>query len=154
MVSQAVGREIKLHQKGVRKMVTPWGRPVDAYVFGRSYQEREKGKHKSVIAALDSNDPGWRQRELILMPSHVGDKDIGDIQAMIIAAHSAGFDAIATPVIYSDDKSNNRTALAPALALSWDARWTIPNPWQAKPDGQLCALGNDLWSWISRALIQ
>jgi hypothetical protein len=133
-------------------MVTPWGRNVDAYVFGRSYQEVEKGNHGSVVAALDGNDPKWRQRELVVMPSHVGPNDIGDIRAMIEAAHLAGFDAIAVPVVYWDDEGDNRSALAPALSLQWNARWTIPNEWQADPTGQLWALGNDLWSWISRAL--
>lgn len=152
MVSQAIGRKIGLHRKAARDMVTPWGRHVDAYVFGRSYQEVERGIYGSVVAALDGNDPDWKQRELIVMPSHVAAKDIADIKDMIGAAHAAGFDAIAAPVVYEDEHSNNRANLAPALALQWDARWTIPNPWQKDPRGQLWALGNDLWSWISQAL--
>lgn len=152
MVSQATGRQIGLHRKGVRDLVTPWGRHVDAYVFGRSYQEVEKGYYGSVLAALNGNDPAWRQRDLVIMPSHVGPNDIADIQAMIGAANSAGFDTIAAPVVYWDANTDNRAGLAPALALGWNARWTIPNPWADDPTGQLWALGNDLWSWISKAL--
>lgn len=154
MVSQAIGRRIGLHRKSARDMVTPWGRHVDAYIFGRSYQEVERGNYGSVAAALDGNDPQWRQRDLIVMPSHVAAADIADIQEMIDAARPAGFDTVAVPVIYWDDTSDNRAALAPALALDWNMRWSIPNPWQDDPSGQLWALGNDLWSWISRGLTQ
>lgn len=154
MVSQAIGKRIELHKKGVRDMATPWGRRIDAYVFGRSYQEVEKNQFGSVIAALDGNDPLWRTRELIVMPSHVAANDISDIKDMIDTAHAAGFDAVAVPVIHSYDRGDNRASLSPALALGWDMRWTIPNPWQDNPSGQLWALGNDLWSWVSRALTQ
>jgi len=152
LVSQGIGRKVGLHKKARREMVTTGGRHVDAFIFGRSYQEVEKGKWRSVVAALDGNDPGWRQRELIIFPSHVGTNDIADILEMLNAAHSAGFDAIAAPVVYSDGEGDNRTELAPALALPWNGRWTIPNAWQKDPTGQLWALGNDLWSWISQAL--
>lgn len=155
LVSQAVRKDIDLHKKNVRKMITPWGQTIDAYVFGRSYQEVEKNTHGSVRAALDNNDADWEKRELIVMPSHIGGSgDIADIEEMIRLAHSAGFDAIAVPIVYINDKGDNRAALAPALALNWEARWTVSNPWQKDPDGQLLALGNDLWSWISRALAQ
>ena len=154
MVSQAIGKRIDLHRKGLRDMITPWGRHVDAYIFGRSYQEVERSAHGSVVAALDSNDPQWRQRDLVVMPSHVATADIADIQDMIDAAHAAGFDAVAVPVVYWDEDGDNRSDLAPALALNWNVRWTVPNPWHAEPAGQLWALGNDLWSWISRAITQ
>lgn len=155
LVSQGVRQNIKLHKKDVRRMITPWGQTIDAYVFGRSYQESEKSKHGSVKKALDNNDADWEKRELIVMPSHIGgSSDITDIQEMIRLAHLAGFDAIAVPIVYYDDQDDNRAALAPALALNWDARWTVSNPWQKDPEGQLVALGNDLWSWISRALAQ
>ena len=146
MVSQAIGRKIGLHRKAARNMITPWGGQVDAYVFGRSYQEVERGKYGSVVAALDGNDPAWRKRELIVMPSHVALKDIADIKDMIDAAHAAGFDAIAASVVYWNETSDNRADLAPALMLDWDARWTLPNPWQKDPTGQLWALGNALWA--------
>ncbi|AJA10266.1 hypothetical protein SKP52_16970 [Sphingopyxis fribergensis] len=135
-------------------MITPEGRHVDAYIFGRSYQEVERGDYGSVVAALDANDPDWRQRELIVMPSHVASEDIDDIKAMIAAAHAAGFDAIAAPIVYWDEHSDNRADLAKALVLDWDVRWTVPNPWHREPEGQLWALGNDLWSRISRTLTQ
>lgn len=152
MVSQAIGRKIDLHRKAVRDMITPWGRHVDAYIFGRSYQKIEKSNYGSVVAALDGNDPDWRQRELVVMPSHVAANDVGDIQEMIDAAHAAGFDAIAVPVVCWDAETDNRADLAPALALNWNARWTIPNQRLENPAGQLWAFGNDLWSWVSRAL--
>lgn len=154
MVSQGSAREIELHKKSKRRLITPWGRQVDAYVFGRSYQEIEKAKYGSVAAALDGNDPDWRWRDLIVMPSHVDKRDISDIQDMVNLAHPAGFDAIAVPVVYWDKNGDNRKSLAPALALNWDGRWTLPNKWREEPEGQLWALGNDLWSWISRALTQ
>lgn len=56
LVSQGQARAVKLHKKRVRAFISPWGRPIDAYVFGRSYQEVEKGEHGSVEAALDTND--------------------------------------------------------------------------------------------------
>lgn len=154
MVSQAVAKKIKSHRKGIQTMNTPWGRDIDAFIFGRSYQEAEKENFGSVSGALDGNDPNWRKRELIVMPSHIGSDEIADIQEMIDLAHAAGFDAVAVPVVYEDESRDNRARLAPALALNWDMRWTIPNPWNEKPDGQLWSLGNDLWSWISRALTQ
>jgi len=152
MVSQAVGEKIARHKKGTRDMVTPWGRHVDAYVFGRSYQEVEKGEYGSAVKALDANDDKWRQRELIVMPSHINIIDIDDIKGMIDAAHAGGFDTIAAPIVYWNDRSDNRAELEPALALGWNARWTIPNPHHENPEGQLWALGNDLWTWISQAL--
>lgn len=152
MVSQASARKIGLHRKKRRDLVTPWGRPVDAYIFGRSYQEVEKGHYGSVSDALDGNDPDWRHRDLIVMPSHISKSDIPDMQSMIDLAHPAGFDTVAVPIVYWDENGDNRANLAPALALNWDARWTVPNEWRTDPEGQLLALGNDLWSWISRAL--
>ncbi|MCI1394681.1 MAG: hypothetical protein LKG81_04355 [Acetobacter peroxydans] len=154
LVSQAIRRKIERHRKGARKMITPWSQEIDAYVFGRSYQEVEKGKYKSILKALNGNDPDWKKRELIVMPSHVGSSDISDIQDMIDAAHSAGFDTVAVPIVYYDEDTDNREDLAPALALNWDVRWTISNPCHENPEAQLLAFGNDLWSWISRALVQ
>lgn len=154
LVSQGTRKKVELHKKGVRQMLTPWGGMVDAYIFGRSYQEAEKRDCGSVIAALDANDPHWRRRELIVMPSHVGKTNISDIQAMIEAAHAAGFDAVAVPIVLANGETDNRSDLASALALDWNLRWTILNQKQEEPTGQLWALGNDLWSWISRALMQ
>ncbi|MFK4259207.1 hypothetical protein [Agrobacterium tumefaciens] len=138
-------------------MVTPAGRIVDAYVFGRSYQEVEKRDYGSVIAALDGNDLDWRRRELVIMPSHVSDigvpKGKDDIQQIIEAAHGAGFDAICASVAYDGNFEFQQILFADIWARSWDERWTIPNPAQGEPEGQLDALGRDFWFWISRTLV-
>ena len=76
--------------KGQPSLVSPWGRTIDAYVFGRSYQESEKLRHGRVLAALVSSDPGWCERELVIIPSHLVVEDVAQI---IAAAHRAGFDA-------------------------------------------------------------
>jgi hypothetical protein len=153
MVSQGLGRSVQLQRKGVRALTSPWGRPIDAYVFGRSYQEVEKAAHGGVERALDQNDPRWRERELIVMPSHVSRQCHGDIKEMIAAAHSAGFDVVSAAVVLTqeNDKSN-RDDLRPIWSFAWDIRWTLPNPWAAEPEGQLEALGRDLWTWVCRAL--
>ena len=71
LASQGLGRAVQLQHKGVRVLTSPWGRPINAYVFGRSHQEVEKGTHGSVEDALDGNDSNLRERELVIMPSHV-----------------------------------------------------------------------------------
>lgn len=154
LASQGMGMDFKKYPKGARQLETPFGRPVDAYIFGRSFQETEKSTYESVEAALDGNDPKWRTRELIIMPSHVGKNDQTDIQHMIDVAHSAGFDAVAASVILTTDTGDNRHNFPPIWRMNWDERWTIPNPWSSDPDGQLQALGRDLWSWISNTLVK
>jgi hypothetical protein len=158
LVSQGLGASIALQRKGVRQLTSPWGRLIDAYVFGRSYQEVEKARHESVETALDANDPDWRTRELIIMPSHItriesiDDSDeLDDIDEMIDMAHSAGFDAIAATVIFTEP-DEGRAKFADIWRKAWDERWTIPNPHCDQPQGQLEALGRDLWTWICRAL--
>lgn len=153
LVSQGLGEEIRLQKKGARELVSPQGRPVDAYVFGRSYQEVEKGKYGSVEGALDANDAQWRERELIIMPSHVEEVDQSDIQDMIDVGHSAGFDVIAASIILAWDDGGNQAQFPTIWGMAWDERWTIPNPWNDKPEGQLEALGRDLWTWICRGLV-
>lgn len=152
LVSQGLGRTVGHHKKAHRDLVSPVGRHVDAYVFGRSYQEVEKSKHGTVEAALDANDPFWRERELIIMPSHVSKRDRNDIQEMIDIGHSAGFDVIGVSVILAGNEGDNRGQFPAIWAMPWDERWTIPNPWSEEPDGQLWALGCDLWTWICRTL--
>ena len=110
-------------QKGPRKLVSPWGREIDAYIYIRSYQETEKD-HGSVTAALDHNDPQWRERELIIFPSHVG-HSAADIDQMILAAHTAGFDAICASVIFAGATPENRAGFYPIWEKAWDERWTI-----------------------------
>jgi hypothetical protein len=156
LVSQGLGRELERQKKGVRLLTSPWGRPIDAYVFGRSYQEVEKGKYKTVENALSKNDADWRTRELIIMPSHV--EDIGnasqkdDIDQIIDAAHGAGFDVICATVILKGADGDDIGEFADIWRKPWDERWTIPNPIISAPDGQLEAIGRDLWTWVCRAL--
>nr|WP_295470103.1 hypothetical protein [Mesorhizobium sp.] len=154
LVAQGLGKAFTKQKKGNRQLVTPWGRIVDAYVFGRSYQEVEKAAHGSVLAALLANDPSWASRELIVMPSHVshisnaGRPD--DIDEMIDISHAAGFDIICVSVHFMGDE--DRRPFADIWRKNWDERWTVPNPLLDEPDGQLEALGRDLWTWVSRAL--
>lgn len=142
----------------MRELVSPWGRQIDAYVFGRSYQEREKGDYGGVEEALDANDPGWRERELVIMPSHVSnienDSEEDDIDQMIDVAHAAGFDVICAAVIFTGPEGQNRAQFADIWRKPWDKRWTIPNPRISEPEGQLEALGRDLWTWIYKALAE
>lgn len=156
LVSQGLGRAVQLQRKGVRLLTSPWGRPIDAYIFGRSYQEIEKGEHGSVEDALDANDPDWRTRELVIMPSHVGNienkSEADDIDQMIDAAHAAGFDVICATVIFTGDEEDDRAQFADIWRKPWDVRWTIPNPHISEPEGQLEALGRDLWTWVCEAM--
>lgn len=157
LVKQGQGSSIKSVKKGNRLMTSPWGRRIDAYVFGRSYQEKEKKPSGSVEAALDGNDPAWRTRELVIMPSHVsgimnGKGQDDDIDQMIDIAHSAGFDVICATVIFTGEEGEDRTQFAAIWRKPWDERWTIPNPRPLKTDGQLEALGRDLWTWVCKAL--
>lgn len=153
MVSQGLGKQVQLQRKGARSLTSPWGRPVDAYVFGRSYQEVERSEHGSVINALDRNDSSWRDRELIVMPSHISSNNHSDIEEMIAAAHSAGFDAVSAAVVLTTaDGKSNRGQFSPIWSLDWDERWTVPNPWASQPEGQLEAIGRDLWSWVCRTI--
>ena len=153
LVSQGLGRTFQVQRKGVRLLTSPWGRPVDAYIFGRSFQEVEQFDHGTVENALNANDPEWRSRELVIMPSHVTDKSaVNDIDEMIDAAHSAGFDAICATVIITGSNQHHRSQYRDIWRKPWDERWTIPNPYLDDPEGQLEALGRDLWTWICRAL--
>jgi len=155
LVSQGLGRAVQLQRKGVRLLTSPWGRPIDAYIFGRSYQEIEKGEHESVENALDANDPDWRTRELVIMPSHVGGirnkGDADDIDQMIDVAHAAGFDVICITVIFTEPREET-ARFANVWQKPWDERWTIPNPQATEPEGQLEALGRDLWTWICKGI--
>lgn len=156
LVSQGSGRKLQKQKKGTRQLLTPVGRYVDAYIFGRSYQEVEKSAFGSVEAALDGNDADWRERELIVMPSHVrGIQAVGggdDIDEMIDAAHSSGFDVVCAAVNYDGNFTRHRTIYSSIWNKRWDERWTIPNPEQRDFEGQLDALGRDLWFWISAKL--
>lgn len=126
-------------------------------------EKKPHGPYGSVEAALDGNDPHWRTRELVIMPSHAYGRTYGiknsngpdDIDQMIDAAHGAGFDAVCATIIITGETEDDRTKFADIWRKPWDVRWTIPNPWVSEPEspnGQLEALGRDLWTWICRAL--
>lgn len=157
LVAQGLGQALKKSKKGVRSLASPFGRIIDAYVFGRSYQEVEKGDYGSVTNALAGNDPDWYRRELIVMPSHVsgignGNGKPDDIDQIIDAAHGAGFDVICAAIVFTDGNQNEWTQFQGIWKKGWDERWTIPNPHEENPAGQLDALGRDLWVWICKAL--
>ena len=138
-------------RKGVRRLVSPWGREIDAYVFVCSYQETEKKPNRMVQDALDANDISWRERELIVFPSHV--HDCGpDIDEMIDAAHSAGFDAVCASLIITGSDGDDRHTIADIWRKNWDERWTLPNPRTDKWEQQVESIGRDLWAWVCRAL--
>jgi len=147
LLSQATGSTYHKAQKGHYTLVSPWGREIDAFVFVQSFQETEKSEYKTVPAALDANDPHWRERELILMPSHVNAGSSQDTQQMIGTAHEAGFDAIAASLILGNDRND----YPQIWQQNWDERWTLPNPEIEDWKGQVSALGCDLWTWICRA---
>jgi hypothetical protein len=150
LLAQGLGRKSP-EQKGDRVLHDSTGRQIDAYVFVRSYQEMEKKKYKSVAKALDESDRQWKERELIVFPSHVH-RSAADIDEMIAAAHGTGFDIICALVVL---ESADRQRSSPILRKRWDERVTIINPRQDDEQhrrAQLNALGCDLWTWICKAL--
>ena len=137
LVSQGGHPQFDRLRKSVRGLVSPWGRVIDAFIFGRSYQETEKSQHGGVIAALDASDPQWRERELIIMPSHVIESE-ADIDEMLEAAHGAGFDAICASVIFvGENQARQLAAYSTIWSKNWDERWTIPNPRREPDDREL-----------------
>jgi hypothetical protein len=150
LLAQGLGRKSP-EQKGDRVLFDSTGRPIDAYVFVRSYQETEKKKHRSVEVALDKNDHLWKERELIILPSHIH-RSGTDIDEMIAAAHGAGFNVICASVLLEKDDTQRSSSI---LGKGWDARLTIMNSPQEDEEhrtAQLNALGCDLWTWICKAL--
>lgn len=149
LVGQGLGVAAINPHKGRRPLVSPWGRVIDAYVFIRSYQEVEQNQFGSVENALDQNDPDWRTRELIILPSHVVE---ADTLQMIDVAHSGGFDVICATVVLDPA---DRQRCQQIWQQRWDERWTLPNP-RIGDDStsvpQIEAIGRDLWVWICRAL--
>jgi len=83
-----------------------------------------------------------------------------DIDEMIEAAHTGGFDAICATIIFTGDKGEDRAIFSDIWKMTWDERWTIPNPlfdfndpnFRNRCEHQSEALGRDLWTWICRAL--
>jgi len=120
-------------RKGYRVLRSPWGRRIFSYVFVRSFQETERGEHRTVEAALDANDPEWRKRELIIFPSHV---EVDATRQMLKSAHNAGFDVVCAAIVLGD---GDRRSCADVWDLGWDERWTVPNRrresgWEAQVD--------------------
>jgi hypothetical protein len=150
LLSQGLGG-ISPGRKGARLLTSPWGRTIDAYIFVRSFQEIEKKPHRTVQAALDHNDPMWRQRELIIFPSHSTNSH-ADIAEMIEAAHEAGFDAVCASLLIIGDTGDDRELFAPIWGMNWDERWTLPNPQTEYWSEQVKAIGRDLWAWICQAI--
>jgi hypothetical protein len=133
-------------QKAARRLVTPWGREVDAFIFVRSYQETLARSYGSIRAALDAEDPSWRARELIFLPSHL---NTADCTQLLDHAHQAGFDAIVVSILLEEGELLQHAA---CLGLSWDERWTLLNTRADTWEPQARSLASDLWTWISAAL--
>jgi hypothetical protein len=146
LVRQGERRDLEVVQRASRALWSPWGRPVDALIIPRSYQETLAGEFGSILQALDGVDSLWRQRDLVVFPSHLVS---GDCATIIELAHGAGFDAIAVTVLVD---SADLTRSCECLSHAWDERWTLSNDRAANPEGQIDALGHDLWAWIAAAL--
>ena len=115
ILSQGVRRSFDKGQMGERTLTSPWGREIDAYLFVRSYQETLKSDFKSAKSAIDTKDPSWRKRELIIWPSHL--QPIQDLDEMIELAHSAGFDAVVVSVVLGDSELSDHEQ---AWLKTWD----------------------------------
>lgn len=146
IVRQGARSDIDTVRRAVRQLTSPWGRPIDALVIPRSYQETLQNEFGSVETALYGVDQLWAERELIIFPSHLVHTDC---DALIKLVHGAGFDAIAVAVLL-------QTAELPkyksCLALAWNERWTVLNEKSDNPSGQIEAIGHDLWAWIAASL--
>ena len=146
LVQQGQRREFDKVKRATRSLQSPWGRSVDALVIPRSYQETLRGEFGSIESSLENVDSGWRERDLVVFPSHL---DPTDCRTMIELGHNAGFDVICVAIRFLDDDLLNASD---CLGLPWDRRWTLNNQYSEQSTGQLLALGNDLWSWVAAAL--
>jgi hypothetical protein len=147
LVRQGARHGIDVVKRAVRTLYSPWGRVIDALVIPRSYQETLEEEFGSVEGALDGVDPHWRQRDLIVFPSHL---KAADCKTMMKLARGAGFDVIAVPVVL---KPEELPKYADCLELGWNERWTVSNDHvDENPGAQIEALGHDLWAWIAAAL--
>jgi hypothetical protein len=115
-------------------------------IIPRSYQETFAGEFGSIEEALNQVDSNWRQRDLVILPSHLVPADCATI---IELAHGAGFDSIAVNILL---EPNEIVQYQGCLLLTWNARWTLSNDALADPQGQLDALGHDIWAWVAAAL--
>ena len=146
IVRQGERHDVDTVRRAARTLYSPWGRVIDALVIPRSYQETLEREFGSVEGALSGVDEIWRQRDLIIFPSHLVS---ADCKAMVELAHGAGFDAVAVPVLLNPSEVNQ---CAGCLALPWNERWTLSNDNTERPSPQIEALGHDLWAWIAAAL--
>ncbi len=145
LVRQGERRDIRV-QRGSKMLISPWGRSIDALIIPRSYQETLSAEFGPVEDALNAVDSSWRQRDLVILPSHLVPDDC---ETIIGLAHGAGFDAIAASVLL---ESAEITRFEQCLQLPWDERWTLANDRTTEPTALLDALGHDLWAWIAAAV--
>lgn len=146
IVRQGERRDVDIVKRAPRTLYSPWGRVIDALVIPRSYQETLEGEFGTVEDALDGVDNLWRQRDLVIFPSHLVP---ADCKVVVELAHGAGFDAVAVPVLL---KPSELKKAAGCLALPWNERWTVSNDATDKSAPQVEALGHDLWAWIAAGL--
>lgn len=146
IVRQGGRRDLNVVQRSPRILSSPWGRAIDALIIPRSYQETLASEFGSVEQALNAVDSSWRQRDLVILPSHLVPNDCS---AIIELAHGAGFDAVAVCVLLDPAET---TRCGECLNLRWDERWTVSNDRVTQADGQVDALGHDLWAWIAAAM--
>jgi hypothetical protein len=146
LVRQGERRRLDKVKRAPRVLTSPWGRAIDSLVIPRSYQETLLDEFGSVQAALDGVDSSWRERDLIIFPSHLVKNDCS---TLIELAHGAGFDAVAVPILVD---ASELPQYRDCLSLAWNERWTMLNQRTEDPVGQIESLGHDLWAWISAAL--
>lgn len=146
LVRQGARYQIDTVRRAARTLYSPWGRVIDALIIPRSYQETLEDEFGSVQGALDGVDALWRQRDLVVFPSH---PVVNDCRLLITLAHGAGFDVIVVPVLLEPAEL---PTYAGCLDLPWDERWTVSNDTVENHAGQVEALGHDLWAWIAAAL--
>ncbi len=146
IVRQGERRDVDTVRRAARTLYSPWGRVIDALVIPRSYQETLEGEFGSVEDALNGVDHLWRQRDLVIFPSHLVPVDC---KVLVELAHGAGFDAVAVPILLKPSELKKSAA---CLALPWNERWTLSNDTTEKPNPQIEALGHDLWAWIAAGL--
>ena len=146
LVRQGQRQSLDTVKRCARLLFSPWGRQIDSLIIPRSYQETLRKEFGSIEDALDGVDSDWPKRDLVVFPSHLV-RD--DCRSIIRLAHKAGFDVIAVSILLEPDELPQYSE---CLALSWDERWTLHNGRNDNPDGQIDALGHDLWVWIASAL--
>ena len=82
------------------------------------------------------------------MPSHLIPD--ADLDAIIVQAHAAGFDAICVAVLLDEAE---RSQYESCWSKPWDERWTLVAP---RTDGDwkrvAASMAHDLWVWVAAAL--